>query len=598
MRLTQRWPRLVAGLVLAAATAGAAWGQQQAHPPFWPGGQSPQVKGFDYWRVWLTRSEARRTPTSLFNLADRTAVMRMWVEELGRRKLPVDDVAPRRRLEQLSRMIGAQDISAACREVDAIFRALEDLVEGREHAQRAGSVMGVVLDPAGAPAPGADVMIFGSPLGAVTDEEGRFFIRDVPLTPPRYILHARKLGYLDAWAGRTGATPDRPGEAVIMLEALSPEKAYRAEALVVKVARLVEIKQALAPAVPLEAAFMDMAAYPAEVQPYLKPGAGIDSEHPDVRSVAQSILASVPETDRLRSTVVARAVYGWLARNIEHDVMEQFPADPTCAHWQLTFGAWGRSLDDWRRKPSETLAARRAWGVELETLAAALLRALNIPARPAWTGQSAVCQWWVQLPAGNGYWANMDTSAGREQFRRTGNLDAAFASVGDDRIAQYGVDERAGAHIMWNAERPALWLEDFGQLGLASHNERGLRGAGELLAAFEKQGVMPRVHKLDGLPPQRRVVPGYEVASHGIVLSMAALGAQKQLTVRFPLYVTNQFRETLDAKHWTNHPDWVKAVRREREHNEITKEVMEWYCIDLEPGAAPPGDEAEGEGEE
>lgn len=596
MRLTQPWPWLVAGLVLAAG-AGAAWGQQQAYPPFWPEGQSAEVKGFDYWRVWRMRSDARRTPTSLYNLAERTAVMRMWVEELGRRKLPVEDVAPRRRLDQLGRMISGREISAACREVDAIIRALEELVAGKEHAQGAGSIMGVVLDEKGAPVPGADVMVFGSPLGAVTDPEGRFFIRDVPVTSARYILQARKRGYLDGWAGRAGGTPDRPDEAVIMLETLTPDKAYRAETLVVKVARLVEIKQALEPAAPLEAAFMDMAAYPAEVQPYLKPGAGIDSEQRDVKEVAQGILASVPEHDRLRTAVVARAVYAWLARNIENDVMEQFPADPTCAHWQLTFGAWGRSHDDWRRKPSEVLAARRAWSSEREALAAALLRALSIPARPAWTGQSAVCQWWVQLPAGNGYWANMDTSAGREQFRRTGRLEERLAAVGDERIAQYGVDERAGAHVSWNAQRPTLWVEDFGQLGVAGHDERGLRGARDLMTAFEKEGVMPRVHKLDGLPPQRRAVSGYEIAAHGIVLSLAGLGAQRELTVRFPLYVTNQFRETLDMKHWTNHPDWVKAVRREREQNDITREVMEWYCIDFELGAAPPKEEAE-EGEQ
>lgn len=596
MRLTQPWPALVAGLFVAAATAGAAWSQEQAFPPFWPEGQSPQVKGFDYWRTWLTRASVRRTPTSLFTLPDRTAVMRAWVEELGRRKLAVGDAAPRRRMEQLSRLISAREISAACREVDAIFRALEELVEGKEHTHGAGGIMGLVLDENGAPVPGTSVMVFGTPLGAVSDEEGRFFIRDVPVTSPRYILHARKRGYLDGWTGRAGGTPERPGEAVIVLEELTPDRAYRAETLAVRIARLVEVKQALDPAAPLEAAFMDMSAYPAEVQPYLRPSASIDSDHRGVRTVAESILASVPETDRLRSTVVVRAVHDWLARNIEHDALEQFPMDPTCAHWQLTFGGWGRSLDDWRRKPSEALAAGRAWGLELEMLAAALLRVLNIPARPAWTGQSAVCQWWMQLPAGNGYWANMDTAAGREQFRNTGNLDDGFVSVGDERIAQYGVDERAGAHVTWNAERPTLWMEDFGQLGVASHNERGLRGARELLEAFEKQGVMSRVSSLDGLPPQRSAAPGYEVASHGIVLSLAALGDQRALTVRFPLYVTSQSRETLDAKHWTNRPEWVQAVRRESEQNDITNEVMEWYCIDFELGAAPPDEDPEEQG--
>ena len=558
---------------------------KQPYPSFWPAGRTLQVHGFDYWRVWLTRSEVRQTPTSPHNLMDRHAVLRMWIEELLRQKMPVNDVVPPQRMAQATRMMRSGETAEACREVDSIYGGLEGMMAGREYAEGSGSIVGIVVDEAGAPAAGANVMVFGSPLGAISDEEGRFAIKNAPCASPRYILRAQKPGYLDGYAGNISVTPDRAGEAIVLIEKVTPANGYRADNLSVRIGRVVEIKQTANPTVPLDTAVLDMKNYPEAVGPYLKPSANIDSDSPAVREKAKDILASVPETDRLRSTVIAKAVYGWIVRNIEYDVMRNYPDDPTGGNWQTTYGGWGRNFDDWCYKPSEVLEQRRAICIEYERLAAALLRALHIPARPAPLGAHPVCQWWVQLPTGNGYWANMETSIGRNEYKRTGSLDAKFPSVGDDRIAFYGIDERAPIHMAWNAARPCLWLEDYGERLAAGRSERGLRAAHRLLDQFSEHGRVPKGAREQAVPRARRAMPCYQITSRGFVLNLASLGAQKNLTARFPMFVSNQYRETVTAKHWTNHPEWVKDVRRENERNGVTKEGLEWYCIDFELGA-------------
>jgi hypothetical protein len=72
----------------------------------------------------------------------------------------------------------------------------------------------------------------------------------------------------------------------------------------------------------------------------------------------------------------------------------------------------------------------------------------------------------------------------------------------------------------------------------------------------------------------------------GLVLNVASLGPQTQFSVRFAIPVTNQYRETLEISQWTNRPAWIKGVRREREQNDLTREAMEWFCVDVEIGAA------------
>lgn len=588
-------------LFLVVAVASALGGHASAvvpgpspFPGFWPSGVSLTVQGYDFWTVWLTRSEVRRTPTTVHNLNQRYQVLPIWTAELTRRGLPAEDVAPRQRLAKLSRSIAAREYDAACAETDAIYRELEQLVAGKEPVRGVGVIEGAAVDETGAPLADVAVTLFGTPLGAVTTPEGRFKITGIPCLAPRYILRARKAGYLDGYAGALAPQPGRSAEAIVLLEKLAPENRYRGDVLAVKVARLVEIKQVPELPAPADPALIDMQRYPDRVRPYLKSSTNIDSDSPEIRAQAQQILASVAESDRTRSLPVVRAVYDWVARNVDADLMANFPGDPTCGQWQTTFGAWGQDYDGWCYKPSQVLTVRRGTSIEHARLAAALLRALGIPARPACLGNNWVCQWWVQLSAG-GFWSNIDTALGRETYRRTGKLDPKLPVVGDERIALWGFDERAPIHMTWDAKQPCLWLEDYGQEAPFPHGLKGKAGADRMMASFAERGFLPGVGPIPAQPLPRRKAPYYLISTRGVVINLASLGPQRSLTLRFPVFVNNQVRATLDVKHWTNHPEWIKpeGVRREREEEiiKVTGDSIEWFCLDFElgvPGAGPP----------
>ncbi len=580
-------------LVLAAAVCHARSSPTPPFGPFWPTPGSLQRAGFDFWRVWRTRCEVRREPTSAYNLAERREALTVWADELRREKLPVDDVVPRPRLAKIVQMISVRDIAGACQEVDAVYRALEAMVTGKESVRGVGKIQGRILDDTGGPAAGADVLLYGTPLGAISDPDGAFTISDVPCLSPRYVLQARKPGYLDAFTGGVAPQAGRPGEAVLLLEKATPENSYRTDCLAVKVARLVQIKQVTDPAVPIDTAVADPAKYPENVKPYLKACPSIDSDNAAVKALAQQILVSLSEPERQKSTAIARAVYRWLVSNIEGDTPAVYPDDPTGGEWEAMYGGWSRSFGDWAAKPSEVLAQRRGTSRGCEALAAALLRALNVPARPATAQGRSVCQWWVQLPAGNGYWANMDTAGGRMEFLRNGNLTARFPAAGDHAVAFYSVDERAPVLASWDAAAPGLWLQIPGEEALYGSGDRGLKSAQTALAGFADKGVVPGGSQR---PPSLRPIKmdsGYQVASEGVVLNLTGLGAQQKLTFRFPVFVTNQYRETLDVKAWTNHPEWVKATRREKEQNKFTGEGTEFFCVDFEFSAPKPKPPAE-----
>jgi hypothetical protein len=581
------------GLVLSAAAA--AWlvlagpaSQAQQAGTFWPADVPLQARGYDYWRVWLTRSQVRETPTSPYNLTERQATLRLWMDELTARKVPAADVASKDRLTKLGQLLSGrtQDVAAACREVDAIYRGLEKLVQGKETAHGIGEIRGKIVDSGGSAVEGADVALWGTPLGAISDAAGCFTIRSIPCSGPRWVVWVRKGGFLDGFAGGLNPEPGGPAEVLVTVDAVTPESQYRAETLVVRFARLVDVKQVVDPAQPIELALVAPDRYPEQVKPYLKPAANVDSDSSSVVSQAQQILASVPEPDRGQSTAVARAVYGWLVRNIALDLTASTPDDATCGQWQLGSGAWSLSLDDWLQKPSETLAERRGVGLELSRLSAALLRAVGVAARPATVWGQSVCQWWVQLPAGNGYWANMDPAGGRAELLRTGKAEARFPAVGDDQVGCYGVDERATVDMAWNAAQPLLWLQERGELLRVGRSDKGLASARASLDAFGVGGTLPGAKAQDDLLTPARGAAGYVASWSGFAARLCTQGETRQLSARFPMHVTNQYRTTLDAKHWTNHPEWVKAVRREREQNSFTGESVDWYCVDFELGAA------------
>lgn len=598
-----RYQRLsvMAGFCVALVLAGVASAQegQAMYPRFWPYSVSDYQDQFDYWRVWQARCAVRQVPTSPYNAGARNDAMQNWLTRLRHQQFAVADVVPDERAGALGRALGAGDFATAGLEIDAIYRALEELVAGKEIVRGVGSVQGKVIDQDGVAVEGADVLLYGTPLGSRTDAEGRFAITDVPCTSPRYIVMARKQGHLDGYAGGVAPEPDRPGEALILCETMTPEKAHRTGEFALRVCFLEDIKQVMDPMAPVEAAVLDPGQYPDEVAPYLRSSDTVAFDSLQLRSQAEAILASVPETDRSKSAAVAKAVYSWVVQNIKYDLMSTLPDDPTGGQWQLQLGAWGRGLEDWCRRPAEVMIHMRASAPEFAWLTAALLRALSIPARPAVAGENWVCQWWVQLPSGNGYWANMSTSDGAEEYRRTGDLAARFPAVGDDQIGVYSVDERAPVPIRWQTERPALWLVDPGTYIRTHPSEKGLEIAKKVMSTFPQEGRLPKLETFPLVAPQRSVV-SYMLRTTGLVLNVASLGPQTQFTVKFAIPITNQYRETLEISQWTNRPAWIKGVRREREQNDLTREAMEWFCVDVEIGAtapAPPAEEPAAEGQ-
>jgi hypothetical protein len=203
----------------------------------------------------------------------------------------------------------------------------------------------------------------------------------------------------------------------------------------------------------------------------------------------------VPPGQRGDGTIVAHAVYVWMVQNVEYDLISIYPGDVTGGNWQTTFGGWGRSFADWAYTAPEVLRERRAICIEHARLAAALLRALNIPARPAPLMAHPVTQWWAQRPDGTGFWANMDTSAGRSAYRNTGDLWAVLSR--GLKAPGLLVPMDAPIHVDWQTDQPALWWEHT-RVALLD-TQRTPRGRVDLRAAVTGS-ITPNV------PPQRRVL--------------------------------------------------------------------------------------------
>lgn len=558
----------------------------------WPAGERPSDEVSQSWRIWQTRCGVRTSPTTLHDASDRLAALRLWMGELSALGLPVADVVSREALGRLGQLVNQRtgDGVTLPRGVDAAFRALERLAHERGATPGAGEIRGRVTGAQGEPLAEVDVVVRGTPLGAVTGSDGAFVVSGVPCVGTRWTVWAHRDGYLDAFVGRLAPSPGTPAEASLVMELASPESRYRDQRLMVRFARLVDVKQTADPAQPIELAAITPASYPEAVRPYLTAAPWLDCDHPAVIAQAQQIAAAIAESERARSTAIARAVFAWVARNVSLDTPRGTMADAASGAWQLTQGAWGPDLGEWFRRPSEVLAERRALSAEMARLAAAMLRALGIAARPVTTWGGDACQWWVQLPAGNGYWVTTDPAALRATFARTGRADLQAGLVCDDEVGCYGVDERGEVHATWRSAAPLLWRYDPGEIARTGRSEKGPAGAQASLTAFARQGVLQGGQSAADVDPTpaRRGAPSYVVAWSGLELDLRGQGATRQFTVRFPMGVSNQWRTTIDGKHWTNHPEWVKAARRERHSNALTGESMDWYCVDYDLGTASP----------
>jgi len=442
-----------------------------------------------------------------------------------------------------------------------------------------GTIAGTVCDSKGQPLTGAKVTLFGTPLSGTTDADGEYAISGVPVAAPRYILIAEKEGYLTAQMGNIDVQPGMTTAVDFTLEAGEAIS----DTLHVVIGRLTYRDPRSRKRFPPPKAVLDPELYPDEVLPYLEPGRYIESDDPAIMAVARSILEGLPPRERTRQTAVAHAVYVWMVQNIEYDLIQNYPGDVTSGNWQTTYGAWGHSFAEWLYTAREVLEERRGICIEHARLATALLRAVGIPARPAPLMAHPVTQWWVQLSDGSGFWANMDTSKGRLDYTRNGDLRSQFPAVEEHKLGFWAVDADAPIHMDWWTDHPCLWREDYGTGRRFPATPEGLAQAQAALAHFAQTGELPPP---SGPPPSRNR-PYYEVNLRGFIIDLTNIGDQAQLEARFPLAIETEYVKPIAQTYWTNHPEWVTTTRLEVESDPRTGESLTWYVVEFRLKSSP-----------
>jgi hypothetical protein len=439
-------------------------------------------------------------------------------------------------------------------------------------------ISGTVVSSDGTPIEGATVRVFGTEFMDTTDASGGYSITGVPVAAPRYILIASKAGYIDGQQGNVDVVEGQTTTVNLTMIPEAQAPSYLKENLVVKFAWLSRVLEG--PVLePSWDAVLDPILYPENVRPYLEPGRYIESDDPSVVQTAEAILSGVPPGARENQTAVAKAVYDWVVKNIRYDLARNYPDDVTCGNWQTGNGAWGQSFDEWCYTPAEMLEERRGICIEFERLTTALLRALNIPARPAPMFAHPVTQWWVQLPDGSGYWANMETSVGSTRYEEEGDLWACFPSKKEHSIPYYAINENAIIHIEWYTENPCMWHES--SPGVESYE---LTPAGYLKATARLENFRVTGELLPKGIGEKLQPPCYDLSGAGFSLNLANIGAQRTLTVKFPLIIDTPYRVQENYGYWTNHPEWVTGTWIENRQDPRTGEGMSWYCIEFEFG--------------
>ncbi|MFQ6083709.1 MAG: carboxypeptidase regulatory-like domain-containing protein [Candidatus Aminicenantia bacterium] len=442
-------------------------------------------------------------------------------------------------------------------------------------------IKGVITDKSGRSIENADVYIYGTDKWTKTDNWGYYILTGLTPAAPRYIICAEKEGYFIGRKGNINVKEDESVNVNLVLEKLKENESYKTQILDVRLCYLIDHKKMeQEPIQPAENALLDPSLYPDSVKPYLKSGKYMDKENPKIKALAQEILSSVPQESRTNQTEIAKAVYLWVVENIDYDLMKRYPDDVTCGNWQTVNRGWGKNFAEWCYLPQEVVKQRRAICIEYERLTTTLLRALNIPARPAPLKAHPVTQWWVQLPNGSGYWANMETSRGHIEYEK-GNTYAGFPSRADHQIAFWWPNADAPIHNDWAFNNPCLWREVTGA-GHAKleHNATGLSQAQKLLEEFRQIGRIK--HKGAPIKPAQ---PNYEIYTRGFQVDLSTIEEQKKIRVYFPLFINNEYNTTVDYAFWTNHPEWVEKTWGEILTDKKTQESLPIFYIDfsLEP---------------
>lgn len=444
-----------------------------------------------------------------------------------------------------------------------------------------GRITGTVTS-GGTPLTGAQVRILGNPWGqshvATSDDQGQFLLEGIPESFPRYQLTASHPGYKTRSAGKIGVSWEQDTDVNFDLQpGLDP-----VDDLQVAFGTLAYTSQGEPSLIPADALIpADGDGYPPGMHPFLQPDAKIHSDHPDIQSLAQSILSDVPDPQNTRE--VAYAVYTWVSQHIDHDGvfdeggLENPFTDITSGIWQ-TLGAsrgndsawcFGRSFVDWAYSPAELLAVRSGICVEHAMLVTALLRALNIPARPF----SGSMEFYAQTDAEHGAWVAMSTTSGRTLYREQGRLESidAFAR---GRLTSFPVTPGPMSHEDWDWATPGLWRETHPWGERYEATAAGLDQATADLENFASTGDAPR-------PAPTEPGPAYQIHYRHITLRLYDMMDEHMVDVRFPLVPENGEQSSMDVhRYWTNHPECVVRTYIESVPCEDAVEGSErWYHI-------------------
>jgi transglutaminase-like putative cysteine protease len=428
----------------------------------------------------------------------------------------------------------------------------------------------------GEPVAGARVYLWGDPWGetieAVTDANGVYRLADVPVSHPRFIVIVGKDGYRTKPQGgvvvvengittvdfdlESGTDPSDDLEVGHGFLCLSDDQAP------------IELPaSALLPD--------DPTGYISEVRPYLEPDEIVTSDDPAIVQLADEILASLSADDRRNAVAVARAVYEWISVSINHDAVygnRQPYLDVTSGIWQTIQPGgwcWGKNFYDWGYRPAELLEEQVGICVEHSWLGAALLRALNIPAR----ARVGSAQFWVQNEGGNGAWYGFSTNGGSNTYRETGYLGAGF---GDSVLPTfYSVTSTPFLAEDWDWAEPGIWreLHPWGETYTA--DEAGFARAKGDLDHYALTGEAAR-----GTAKRRPGVDLYEINYSQITLSRWSLANQSVIDVRFPMPTeSSATTDTGEWAYWTNHPECVIDTYVETIDNPPVPEVQRWRHI-------------------
>ena len=481
-------------------------------------------------------------------------------------------------------------------ELDFPARMLVRAPEGASHAEVNGSLQGpgtawfddLYFAPApvgrlagtvttdGVAASGVRVFVWGDPWGqpleAWTGQDGTYLIDDVPVSHPRYIViaeadgfHSQAAGNVDIVAGDT-ATVDF--ELVPGADAVDDlEVGYG----FVCVSRVQEIV-ALPETAPLPA---NADRYPAAVRPYLEADDYVTSDDPAVVRQAKRILESLSVDEQADAMAVAWAVYEWISTTVNHDAVygnDRPYLDVTSGIWQTIQPGgwcWGRSFYDWLYRPAELMAEGTGICIEHSWLSAAMLRALNIPAR----ARVGSAQFWVFTDGAEGAWFEITTNGGSNTYRQTGRLGSGFG--GSILPVFYSATSEPFLHEDWDWSEPGLWRERHPWGEAYAATDEGLAQAMEDLETYAQTGIAP-----EGQAQRRPGAERVEIHYSQITLNRLSLTNQPVIDVRFPAPTESPAtHDTGEWSYWTNHPECVVDTYEEMLTGLPSGESQTWRHI-------------------